>query len=298
MGFRAVRCPLGGAWCASLLVAWAPLAAQQTRANTIDIVAVNDSTYQVSGRATTGLVYLRFTNRSRIVQSANLVAVAPDMPMDTALGRLRAGQFGRFIANAGGIGATGPGQSVTVAAVLPPGPFIVMSRLQASDGRPWFAHGMVAPLVIGGTGDPREPGRIRVSARVMTDARFQYWRALYARNGREELLSGVTFNEALWAGRHILRFENPGGEHEVVIIRAPTVAPQVMSQYVGNRRLAPGAVVVGGLGPMQPQSQVWMHLDMEPGVYFIFCPLFHQRSGLHGFRSGEQAMVIVRRQLN
>lgn len=285
-----------GIWFLALVGA-GPLLAQQ-RPNQVEIVAVNDSTYQVSGRATAGLVFLRFTNRSRIVQSANLLAVNDDWQLDTAIARLRAGQIGRFIANAGGIGATGPGQSVTISMVLPPGKYLVLSRLPAPDGQPWFRHGLIAPLVVGGSGPPREPGRIRVSARVLTDARFQYWRALYASNGREELLSGVTFNEALWAGRHILRFENPGGEHDVVIIRAPNVMPQVMSQYVSGRPLPPGAVVVGGLGAMPPQGRLWLHMDMEPGHYFVFCPLVHQRTGLHGFRSGEQAMIVVRRRLN
>lgn len=287
-----------GVWGVALLLgtwgvgsgAWA-----QTTTNRVTIVAVNDSTYQVTGRPVAGLVYFTFTNRTSTVQQANIVAVAPDPGLEQVLRMLRAGQIGRFIANAGGFGALGPGRTMTLSAVLPPGDFAIINRALAPDNRPRFAHGMVAPLRI--TGTMREPAPRRVDARILTDARFQYWRALYASNGREELLSGVTFNEALRPGPRLLRVENPGGEHEIVIIRTPSVMPQVMSQYVNGRPLSPGAVVVGGVGPLPPQGRLWLHLDMEPGNYWVFCPLMHQRTGVHGFRSGEQQMIVVRRNL-
>lgn len=281
-----------GVWGVGMLLATSLQAQQRSQ---VTIVAVNDSTYQVSGRPVAGLVYFTFTNRTSTVQSAHIVAVAPDPGLEQVLRMLRAGQIGRFIANAGGFGAVGPGQSMTISQVLPPGDFAIINRSLAPDNKPRFAHGMLAPLRV--TGTARDGGRIRVDARILTDARFQYWRALYARNGREELLSGVTFNEALRPGRRTLRVENPGGEHEIVIIRTPTVMPQVMSQYVAGRTLSPGAVIVGGLGPLPPQGRAWLHLDMEPGNYWVFCPLMHQRNGVHGFRSGEQQMIVVRRNL-
>ena len=279
-------------WAMVLVALPSAMSAQRpVAANRVDIVAVNDSTFRITGAPVAGMVEMRFTNRTSDIQSAHLVAVAQGRSPDEAAQQLRANQPVPWMGNAGGPGVLSPNRTASVTQELPPGEYFVIGRRAGRDGRPRHMNGMLGRFTVTGV-MPRTPD-VRIDARITLEARFQLFRIIYSANGREQQLTEREYRQEFGHGPRVLRIENTGGLfHEVVILYSRGSRPHAMSAFAANRPLPEGVVVVGGVGYLPPGARVWLNIEMVRGSYMFFCPLRH-RDGTPGHMLGEQVSQSI-----
>lgn len=198
-----------------------------------------------------GLTRLRLVNDGRVWHEALITRLPNGATVETYLAGARAGDaFPVSAVDVGGPGQIAAGDSSEVVLDLTPGRYAIVCW---SDNH--VKEGMIVPLVVSAT----EAVSAAALPTAVAEVKLEEYRFTHTAPFRN--------------GPQVVHVKNVGQRpHNLQLYRLDQGKTlRDFGAWFATRQGAPPAVPVGGISTMAPNTEGWMHLDLEPGRYFIAC---------------------------
>jgi hypothetical protein len=255
MTVRRDETPRGALLLAALLVvAFGCREAPPRNGITLFPVTTRDYAFEAPDSVAAGRVRLVMHNEAPSYHHVQILRIDSALSFDEAVASLpENGNIPAGMTPVGGAeGADSIARDVTVDVPLQPGRYLLICRINAPDGKPHSAHGMVRPFVaVASAAEPDLP-----TADLTIDM------ADYAFMGPDTLRAGE---------RRILVVNRGPDEHHLAVARlmpGKTLADAMQDPTPGQ---APALMVLGGTAGLAAGERNVVHLTLEPGPYALFC---------------------------
>ena len=145
-----------------------------------------------------------------------------------------------------------------------------------------------------GTASRVQPNVVAQAALLIGESSFRFG-TMTRRGDQNVMIETRDRNTTLHAGENTIQVDNFGPGHTVVLLK--TDSPDGMRRY--GRWMESGAgdtggTIIGGLPSVLINGRAYLHVRLDHGTYFLFCPQLHPGATQRGFKLGEYAQFVVR----